>query len=156
MIDSSQVVVGVGNPIMGDDGIGHRVVRQLQQMPVDARIYFAGTTAFLALEVMSGADRAIIVDAINVPEANPGSIHRFPLHSSQLRKSAPDVLMHDFSVDKALVAGRGAYDLPPEVILVGVVPAELDMGVSLSPAVEAQIDCLLEEIQKELRRPLPS
>lgn len=91
MTDTSQVVIGVGKPIMGDDGVGHRVVDQLQEIEIDAEICFAGTTAFLALEAMSGAYRAIVVDAIDVPDPEAGSLHRFPLRRSQLRRSAPDV-----------------------------------------------------------------
>jgi hydrogenase maturation protease len=67
-------IVAVGNPIMGDDGIGARVIETLEPELSDREyvtLANAGTTAFFALEAMSGCDWAIVLDAI-ATGADPG------------------------------------------------------------------------------------
>jgi hydrogenase maturation protease len=159
----AQVVVGVGNPIMCDDGLGRHAVERLPP-DVPAEVCFAGTTAFLALEAMSGMDRAVVVDAINVPGADPGSIHRYPLSSARNREppdgagpdpEPPEVLMHDFSFGDALEIGELAYELPEEIVLLGLVPERVEAGDALSEVVERALPTLVERVLAELDRPLP-
>jgi hydrogenase maturation protease len=141
--DAGGVVVGVGNPTMGDDGLGRAVVRRLED---ETEAVFAGTTAFFALEAMSGADRAVVVDAIETDDP-PGTVRRYPLSDPA---SAPQVTMHDVTVVDALETCGGVYDLPETVVLVGVVPASVDEGIGLSDAVERAIPAAAATVRGEL------
>lgn len=149
----NQVVVGVGNPIMGDDGLGKRVVDTLADMDLDVEVGFAGTTAFLALELMQGADRAIVVDAIDVPDASPGSIHLYPLNSHP-DPDTPEVLMHDFAFSEALSIGECAYPIPGAVLLIGMVPERVEVGLTLSETVANRLPALVDRIVAEVDRPV--
>jgi hydrogenase maturation protease len=148
----TDVVVGVGNPVMTDDGIGKAVIDALHDEGVvdgeDVRATHAGTTAFLALEAMSGADRAIVIDAVDV-DSPPGSIHQFEYEDGEF-PDLPDVLMHDFSFTEALSVGTEAYDLPDEIVLIGVVPAKLETGVGLSDRLEARVPDVVATVETEL------
>lgn len=64
--------------------------------------------------------------------------------------------MHDFTFDEALEIGRDAYDLPTDMVLIGIVPERIDMEDSLSSVVEAQVDALVERVTRGLDRPLPT
>lgn len=151
----TSVVVGVGNPIMTDDGIGKAVVEYLEDAgavdPANLRAVHAGTTAFLALEAMSGTDRAVVVDAVDVDD-EPGTVHRFRWEDGAFGDH-PDVMMHDFSFAEALTTAAGAYDLPEEIILLGVVPASLDPGLDLSPTLADRVPQIADAVLAELFNP---
>jgi hydrogenase maturation protease len=175
--DDSAAVVGVGNPTMGDDGLGRAVLdRLVADADVTAsgdgttgavRATFAGTTGFFALEAMDGVDRAVVVDAVDV-DGPPGTIHRFRLDRPRSAPAAddgptggasrpprpPEVTLHDLSVGDALRTCRSAYDLPDRVVLVGVVPAVIDGGLELSDPVVAAVPTAAAAVRAELdRRP---
>lgn len=148
----TDVVVGVGNPVMTDDGIGEAVVDALhERRSVDGegiQATHTGTTAFLALEAMSGADRAVIVDAVAL-EAEPGTIHRFEFDGDD-SADIPDVMMHDFALSDALGVGADTYDLPEEIVLIGVVPANLSVGMELTELVQQSLPRVVNVIETEL------
>lgn len=152
-------VVGVGNPMMGDDGIGRRVVDALDelQLPPDVEVTHAGTTAFLALEALSGARRGVVVDAVSTGEAEPGTLHRYRLVDGTFDGDPPDVFMHDFSFSEAVRTGAEAYDLPPDVIVLGVEPADTSVGLGLtdplSAALPAVVEATLTEVTESDVRP---
>jgi hydrogenase maturation protease len=148
-----QVVVGVGNPIMTDDGLAKRAIESIEDAEVNAETYFASTTAFLALEAMQGADRAIVIDALDVPGAEPGSIHRYLLNGADPDPSTPEVLMHDFSFSDAIEMGECAYSIPEEMVLIGMVPERVEAGLSLTDTVRERIPVLVDRIVEELNRP---
>lgn len=146
---TSQAVVGVGSMVMSDDGVGYHAVERLQErsLPEDTTVTHAGTTAFLALEAMSGVDRAIVVDALALDD-EPGTVREFRL--GEPTEETPEVTMHDFSFSDALAVGESAYDLPDEVVLAGVVPASLEPGVELSEPVAAALPELVSRIEARL------
>lgn len=131
-------VVGVGNEIMGDDGLGPATIRRLEKSLLgsaeDVRLVNAGTTAFLALEAMSGATRAVVIDAVTTGTA-PGEIQEYRCVDGAFEGPVPDVTMHDVSFTEALVAGRDVYDLPDEIRILGVEPESVSPGVGLSDRV---------------------
>jgi hydrogenase maturation protease len=146
---TTQAVVGVGSRVMRDDGVGFHAVEALQErsLPPATTATHAGTTAFLALEAMSGADRAVVVDALAL-DAEPGTVRAFRYGDPD--EQVPEVTMHDFSFSDALAVGDAAYDMPDEVILVGVVPAVLEPGLDLSEPVAAALPELVSRIETRL------
>ncbi|MFW5900662.1 MAG: hydrogenase maturation protease [Halodesulfurarchaeum sp.] len=149
-------IVAVGNPIMGDDGVGARVVEVLEDSTLgdreDLTLANAGTTAFFALEAMSGCDRAIVVDAISTG-AEPGTVHRYRYVDGAFDGDIPEMTMHDFSFAEALRAGREAYDIPSEVLIFGVEPERIEMSMELSEAIERTVPTLVAHIHDELPDP---
>lgn len=145
-------VVGIGNSIMGDDGLGEHVVQRLraQGEPPGVEATHAGTTAFFALEAMSGADYAIVIDAIATGEAQPGSVHRYRYRDGSFDGSPPDVLMHDFSVSEALRTGAATYDIPSDLLVIGVEPATTGPGLALSEPVADSVPAVIQTIHDEI------
>ena len=146
-------VVGVGNEIMRDDGVGPQIVAELECRPAteadEVLLYDAGTTAFLALEAMSGCERAIVVDAIRTG-AEPGAIQEYRYVDGAFDGEVPEMTMHDVSFTEALEYAREAYDLPEDVLVLGVEPATIEPGTELSEpvdrAVPAVVDAILERL----------
>jgi hydrogenase maturation protease len=171
--DDAVAVVGVGNPTMGDDGLGRAVLdRLLGDAAVVAsedgrggsvRAAFAGTTGFFALEAMDGVDRAIVVDAVDA-DGPSGTVHRFRLDRPRPASEsdggatggatppggAPEVTLHDVTFSDALRTCRSAYDLPDRVVLVGVVPAVVEGGLELSDPVTAAVPTAAAAVRAEL------
>lgn len=150
---TEMAVVGVGNSIMGDDGLGKRVIEELETSghgdQPEVTLSHAGTTAFFALEAMSGCEKAIVVDAIDTGD-EPGTLHRYRYVDGEFTGPVPDVTMHDFSFVEALKAGTDAYDLPSEVLLIGVEPETIEPSLELSESIETRIPDIVQLIRNEL------
>ncbi|MGM0371590.1 MAG: hydrogenase maturation protease [Halobacteriota archaeon] len=150
---TSVAVIAVGNPIMGDDGVGARVLERLEAGPEgdrpDLTLANAATTAFFALEAMSGCDRAIVLDAI-ATGAPPGTVHQYQYVDGAFAGEIPEMTMHDFSFAEALQAGREAYDIPGEVLILGVEPERVEMSMSLSEPIEQALPKLVARVREEL------
>lgn len=142
---TERVAVGVGNPTMGDDGVGRAVVRAVDDATVETA--FAGTTALMALEAMAGTDRAVVVDAVDAG-GEPGTVHRLPVDDGP---AGAQVTMHDFTFAEAVRACGGVYELPDRVTLVGVVPDRVGPGVGLSDPVERAVPVAARLALAELR-----
>lgn len=142
-------VVGVGNEIMRDDGVGPQVIAELESHPAtgsdEVRLYDAGTTAFLALEALSGCERAIVVDAIRTG-AEPGTIREYRYVDGAFDGEAPEMTMHDVSFTEALEYAREAYDLPDDVLVLGVEPATIEPGTELSEPVDRAVPAVVGAI----------
>jgi hydrogenase maturation protease len=150
------VIVGVGNRIRGDDGIGPTVIERLKGGQAgdaeEIHLVDAGTTGFLALEAMSGAQRAIVVDAVQTG-ASPGTIREYRCVDGNFETEIPEMTMHDVSFTEAMVAGRAVYDLPDDILILGVEPADISIGDELSEPAEqaaAELVELLTERRDEL------
>lgn len=149
-------MIGLGNPIACDDGVGLRVVQRVRFLVADRpeldirEDYWGGLRL---MEHMIGYDRAIIVDAI-CTRAPPGTIHRLSVHSMSTQKSAS---AHDVNLPTALAFGRraGAH-LPPDdqIRLVAIEAAEVEMfGDQCTPAVSAAIPHAVQEVIRLLHNP---
>lgn len=147
-------VVGVGNEIMRDDGVGPRVIEALDADSFDdrdeVRLYDAGTTAFLALEAMSGCEEAIVVDAIDVGES-PGSITEYRFADGAFDRRPPEMTMHDVSFTEALHYASDTYDLPERVRIIGVQPDVLEPGLELSDPVADAVSEVTALITQHIR-----
>ncbi|MXR52668.1 hydrogenase maturation protease [Halovenus sp. WSH3] len=141
-------VVGVGNPTMGDDGLGRALVDRIDTEPAPiGRAQFAGTTAMLALEAIDGADRAVVADAVDAP-GDPGTIHRFEPGG----EGFGEVTMHDFTVTEAIRGCRGVYDLPSQIVVVGAVPATVEPRIGLSTALRRALPAVAAVVRAEAAR----
>lgn len=141
------VAVGVGNPTMGDDGLGQAVIRHLADQRPGLGTSFAGTTALLALEAIDGAERAVVVDAIDAA-GPPGTVHRVGLDDDG---ASSELTMHDFTFAEAVRACGEVYDVPDRVAVVGVVPDRVAPTVGLSDAVRSVVPDAAAVAAAELR-----
>ena len=149
--DPVVAVVGVGNRLLRDDGVGPRVIDTLERSvavaPAQLRLFDAGTTGFLALEAMSGCERATVVDAIRTGQP-PGTVQEYRFKDGGFDEEVPQMTMHDVSFTEALSFARDVYDLPDDVRIIGVEPESLDTGLTLSPPVRKAIPAVIERISE--------
>ncbi|MFO7769718.1 MAG: hydrogenase maturation protease [bacterium] len=149
------LVLGLGNPILSDDGVGVRVVERVREYAsgrTDLEVDTACVGGLRLMERMTGWDRVILVDAM-VSGAEPGTIRAVdPSHLPTFHSSCS----HDTSLKEALELGRRAgMCLPgPGELLCVVVEAEdvHTFSERCTPAVEAAIPRAAERVLEMLPR----
>jgi len=155
------LVVGLGNPILGDDGVGWRVIDELDELDElehgEASLQQACVGGVSLMELLVGYRRAIIVDAIIDPEDEPGSVWCKPLSAVETRVASHLDSTHDAPLPAAIEAGRAmGADLPSDIEVVGVVIERGDVfGEELSDAVAAAVPVAAAEVVGVLREAHP-
>lgn len=144
-------IIGIGNSIMGDDGVGIHAILKLREMKLQqgVEIFDAGTDAFYALEAMGGKDKAIILDACRGNNAS-GTLYRFicdPMHGKW--EPAFRLSMHGMNFMDVMITS-GALKLPHEIVLLGVEPEMIDWSTELSPKVKEALPVLIDMVLREL------
>ena len=140
---------------MADDGVGIHAVLTLRgnkKIRGKADVFEAGTRAFDVLEYMNGRKKAIIVDAI-ARGSSPGTLHRIEIKNGEIPDSLQvPVTLHDLTFADALKTGAEVYQIPPEIVILGLEPKELRMGIELSEQVNEALDLLIDEILREVEK----
>lgn len=142
------LVLGLGNPILTDDGVGVHVVRALarRNLANETTLAEASVGGLRLLEIIAGYERIIIIDAIQTADGKPGDIYQLRL--DDLRASLHSGSTHDLSLPGALVYGRGVgLQLPQdENIRIVAIEAQdvLTFGEQCTPAVAAAIPRAIE------------
>ncbi len=148
------LVVGLGNPILGDDGVGWRVIDELDELDHDgASLQQACVGGVSLMELLVGYRRAIIVDAIIDPEVAPGSVWRRSLSDVETRVASHLDSSHDAPLPAAIEAGRAmGVDLPSDIEVVGIVIERGDVfGEQLSDAIAEAVPVAATEVVGALR-----
>jgi hydrogenase maturation protease len=145
------IVLGLGNTILRDDGIGIYVVRELRERLGDAADVREAELAGLdLLEMLKGYDRAYIIDAIQLDGEEPGVVFR--MKPDDIRTTPRLASFHDIDIVTALALGRRLqFRMPEEVVIFGVQAEDtLTLGEECTDAVRTVIPALADEIAGEL------
>ena len=146
------LVLGLGNVICGDDGLGVVAVHLLQrryQAPDGVSVLDGGTLGLSLLTYLEEAQEAILVDAIRA-DGPPGSPVR--IEGDDVAPAMAERLSaHQVGVADLLEGARWRERYPSRVILLGLVPESLELGLGRTPAVEAAMPQLVERIVAEAR-----
>lgn len=137
------LVLGLGNAMRGDDGVGAAVAREL-----GARAH-PGDMAGL-LDELARTRHAVLIDA-SVSGAAPGTIRRFDAADGPLPATVLRVSSHGAGLAEALEMARALDQLPPRCVVYAVEGAVFDHGAPLSPPVAAAVADVAARIRAELR-----
>lgn len=147
------LVLGLGNVLYGDDGVGvvtvHLLARQYRA-PAGVRVADGGTLGLSLLPLLAEARRALIVDAIRRGGVKPGSVVR--LEGADVPPAVRERLSpHEIGVGDLLDGATLLGCSPARMILLGLAPARLEFGEELSPAVERRVPALVGRVVAEAR-----
>jgi hydrogenase maturation protease len=153
--DGPVLVLGIGNILLGDEGVGVRAVEALAAAaghgtPIshDVRIVDGGTLGLDLLPLVEDARALVLVDAIDAG-ADPGTV--VVLHGAELTaRLSGGVSVHQVGVGDLVAVARLRGTLPEQTTLVGVQPASVDVGISLSPPVAAALPTLVDTVTAEI------
>jgi hydrogenase maturation protease len=147
------LVLGLGNALQSDDGVGVKVVETLLQkyeFSDEVAILDGGTRGMALVACLEKVRKLLVVDAVAWGK-NPGELTK--LESSEvLNFLGQRVFSHEDGLAELLTAARFIEVYPEEVVLWGVEPAVLDVGEELSPPVVVCVDGLVDKVLAELRR----
>ncbi len=147
------LVLGAGNILLSDEGIGVRVIEALEaryDVPDTVEILDGGTCGMDLLDVIAGRDHLIIVDAVNTGSP-PGTLVRLrdaDIPAAFRTKSSP----HQLGLQDVLAMLQLLETAPRHVTVVGVQPASLDLGLELSPIIAGRLDEMADMVLAELAR----
>jgi hydrogenase maturation protease len=144
------LVIGIGNPLRGDDGVGRIVAQCLreQNIPGLRVLEHEGETTWL-MEVWEGADTVFVVDAISSASA-PGTIRRCDAAHRSLQKVSLRDSSHSFGLHEAVELARVWNRLPRRLIIYGIVGKSFDLGSELSSKVRQATRRVADRIVAEL------
>lgn len=156
---SSLLILGLGNLLCGDDGLGAFVAQELAAtriVPDGVRILDGGTLGLALLPYLEDAERAILVDAIQTDEPAGSAVR---LEGEAVGPAvAARLSVHQVGVSDLIEAARWRNRIPPTLILLGLVPETTELGVGLSAPVLAGMPALVDRVCDEAARlgfPLP-
>ena len=145
-------VVGVGNILMGDEGIGVKAVNALKksELSEETKIFDAGTAFYALINELVKFDKLIIVDAVR-NECSPGTIYRFGLKEI---KEKPERLLslHEVGVVETLMLESLVSTVPEEIVFIGIEPEKIEPSMELSPVIKGKLPELVQMIIKEIQR----
>ncbi|MGC1414489.1 MAG: HyaD/HybD family hydrogenase maturation endopeptidase [Candidatus Acidiferrum sp.] len=144
------VVIGVGNTILSDDGVGVHVARLLEddtRVPKGVNILDGGTIGLDLVPYLSDASRILFLDAINSGGA-PGTLTR--MTAGDLLGMSRGWSAHQLGVADLIAALLLVASSPQEIVVLGVQPGNTDWGTTLSAKVEAALAPLVEAAVAQL------
>lgn len=147
------LILGIGNTIMSDDGVGAKVVQELQReyrFPTEVDVVDGGTLGLSLLPLLEGRSHVIVIDAVETGK-QPGFCVRLvgeELPSALETKLSP----HQMGLKDLLAAAQLLGHPLPELVLIGVQPKSLAVGAELTAEVHLQVETMKGAVLKELDR----
>lgn len=153
---SGALVLGVGNILLRDEGVGVVVARRIEAaraagaiaVPPGTRIVDGGTLGLDLLSMIEDADQVVMVDAVNLGKA-PGTVTVLRDDTVQAALSG-HVSPHQIGVGDLVAAARLMGIMPPRLTLVGIQPGEIAIGLELTESVAAAVDVAIDLVRREL------
>ncbi len=148
---SGVVVIGIGNVLHRDDGVGIHAVRRLRgSLPQEVELVEGGVLGLDLLPYLEGKEKAVFIDAVDAGEA-PGAVFRFSPGQVPRAGTPPPVSLHDLGLYDLVGAARLLGQCPREMVVIAVQVKELGVGSDLSPEVEAALSTVCRLVKEELR-----
>ena len=149
------IILGIGNPILGDDGIGVHIAHRLQEKIVNqpnVTIEEAQTGGMNLIDIIRGYDCAILIDALCIPDLPQGQVKRLDVTDIETVHSCNP---HDVSLIEAIDLSKkiGDITLPKMITIIGVnlrnIPMEFDD--TLSPEIQRVVPKVIQMVLSELK-----
>jgi len=147
------LILGVGSILMTDDGIGIRAVEELQRrfrFPDDVEVLDGGTSGIELLSYISNKDYLIIIDAIK-GGAPPGTVLKV-VGKDVPAKFETRISPHQLGISDLLAVAQLTGELPKELVLFGIEPERIELGIGLSEPAKANFNRLIGAIVDEIKR----
>ena len=144
------LLIGIGNPDRGDDGLGPHIVQVLEGAlsAFVTPIIHRGDGATL-MECWQAEDHVVLVDCVR-SGATPGTLHRLDAHLDRIPCDFFHYSSHAFGVAEAIELARTLKCLPKVLVVYGIEGRAYDWGSGLSPEVARNVAPICERILAEL------
>jgi hydrogenase maturation protease len=145
-------VIGLGNPLMADDGLGVLASYRLTdewELPPDVHVVDGGTWGMNLLPLIEDAERLLLIDAIDkgMPPGTQVMLARDEVPRALAQKLSP----HQIDLREVIALAELRGTLPEYMVAVGLQPERVELDLDLSPSVERGVDALLVTAVQQLR-----
>lgn len=149
--DVFDVVIGLGNPLMGDDGLGVTALARLRdewEVPDNLLLVDGGTWGMNLLPTIESAHRVLLLDAIDrgMPAGTQVVLTRDEIPKYLAIKLSP----HQIDLREILALAELRGTLPAETLALGIQPERIELSLALSQSVAARVDALLATVRHQL------
>jgi len=144
------LILGIGNILLRDEGLGVRTVESMTKMdlPDNIELIDGGTAGAGLIDIIADRKKIIIIDCMNA-KTSPGTISRLTI--DDLADNSEDMLsLHEFGLLEALKIAEQLNCSPEEVIVFGIQPESITPGLELSEKIKAAIPVVIEMISDEI------
>lgn len=150
--DRSVTVIGLGNPLMGDDGLGVLATQRLREewhIPPEVELIDGGTWGMKLLPAIEDAESLLLIDAIDfgMPPGTDIELDRNEIPRAFALKVSP----HQIDVAEVLALGELRNRLPDRMVALGLQPEKIEFGAPLSRRVAERMDSLIANIVYQLK-----
>jgi len=144
------VVLGIGNILLRDEGVGVRVAEQMLSinLPREVEVVDGGTAGADLLDVICNRRKVIIIDAVDA-DVPPGTILRTKPEEVNSDTSGR-ISLHELGIIETLAMAKMLNSSPEEVVLIGIKPDQIGCGLELSPEVAAAIPAAVRLVMQEI------
>ncbi len=154
------LILGVGNILLKDEGIGVHVAEKLQKqnLPGNVEVIDGGTAGLDVLLSAIGVDKLVVVDAMKGGK-RPGTIYKLKLKADEKdrltqtfsQEKQSKISLHQVSLLDALSAVEKMNCAPEEIVIIGVEPGEVDCGLGLTERVKQRVPEVIREVLEEIK-----
>lgn len=143
MSDDRRLVIGIGNEYRHDDGVGPRVVAAVRPRLGGVELHVTDGEPTRMLELWTGADLAVVVDAVQAPGRPPGTWFELTLHDAAAGEAGGT---HGVGLGTAVALGRVLDRLPRRLVILAVCGRDFGFGEGLSEPVEAAVAAVADRV----------
>ena len=147
---SPVLVLGIGNILLRDEGVGVRVIEQMQKMslPDDVELVDGGTAGADLLDVLAERQKVIVIDAVQA-DCEPGTVLRFTANDL-VRPGGVGMSLHELGLGEALTMTKQLGREPKDVVVLGIKPKDIGCGLELSEEIAASVPRVVELVLAEI------
>ena len=146
------IVLGLGNPLMSDEGIGGFLVGQLEKRTdefAQAEFIDAGTGGMNLLYHLEDRKKVVIIDCAFM-DAEPGTMKRFGPDEVVSVKKLAHLSLHEVDILKVIELAKRLGQCPEEIVIFGIEPESIEQKMELTKILADKIDDYIETIVREL------
>ena len=146
------LILGIGNILLRDEGVGVRVIEQMQKMrlPDDVELVDGGTAGADLMGVLAERQKVIVIDAVRA-DCEPGTVLRFTA-DELVRPKGVGMSLHELGLGEALTMTRQLGCEPKDVVVFGIKPRDIGCGLELSKEIAASVPKVVELVLAEIAK----
>ncbi len=153
MVDKKRkkiLVLGIGNDLLTDEGIGVHVVRELRKEPLPAHVtvYDGGVAGIDLLDLIQAHDQMIVIDAVDA-QTQPGAVFRFEPEQVECLLREHKTSLHQVDLLDTINIARFLGKCP-EIVIIGIQPKEVTWGLAPNPELSAKLPEILALVKGEI------
>ncbi len=146
------LVLGIGNILLRDEGVGVRVIERMQNMPLpdDVELVDGGTAGADLLDILAERRKVVVIDAVQA-DCEPGTVLRFTA-DDLTQPDGVGMSLHELGLGEALKMTKQLGCAPEDVVVFGIKPSVISSGLELSEEIAASIPRVVELVLAEIAK----